>query len=238
MKKPETLTESFWRLGHKRSRLLARYNGCVLTATAHTKTLICLLMQVSGGISGIVDAGGCRIGCVCCVCDGAIYYNSPCCKYTCPLHGDPILSGDALVFLQVLLISAVMVIMPRKSPLQYDRHYITPQTSSQTAGTRYAIVFDAGSTGSRIHVFKFNVDKSDLTLISDTFEQLKPGLSSYADDPQKAAESLKPLLDTAMKTVPKNMQSQTTLSLKATAGLRLLPGWSPAQSAPKATRQP
>lgn len=133
--------------------------------------------------------------------------------------------GVFLVLLMpVLLISAVMVIMPRKSPLQYDRHYITPQTSSQTAGTRYAIVFDAGSTGSRIHVFKFNVDKSDLTLISDTFEQLKPGLSSYADDPQKAAESLKPLLDTAMKTVPKNMQSQTTLSLKATAGLRLLPG--------------
>lgn len=94
-------------------------------------------------------------------------------------------------------------------------------------GFVYNIVLDAGSTGSRIHVFKFSTGQQGsgaLHLISDTFEQLKPGLSSYRDEPQKSAESLKPLMDIAVKAVPKAQQTSTGLSLKATAGLRLLPG--------------
>ena len=110
--------------------------------------------------------------------------------------------------MQVLLIVAVLAVVPRTSPLHFDRSRIISQvhTSGGAAGVRYAIVFDAGSTGSRIHVFKFSMEDGELKLESDTFEQLKPGLSSYADDPQKAAESLKPLLETAVKTVPKDMQ--------------------------------
>jgi hypothetical protein len=98
------------------------------------------------------------------------------------------------------------------------------------AGAQYVynIVLDAGSTGSRVHVFKFERAKGKgaaaLKLISDTFEQLKPGLSSYRDDPEAAALSLKPLLQTALHAVPKEQQAATGLSLKATAGLRLLPG--------------
>ena len=54
---------------------------------------------------------------------------------------------------------------------------------------QYAVVFDAGSTGSRVHIFKFEQSKGiggvpSLKLISDTFEQLKPGLSSFPDDPE------------------------------------------------------
>jgi hypothetical protein len=64
----------------------------------------------------------------------------------------------------------------------------------------------APPAGSRIHVFKFKPSKSGLQLLGDTFEQLKPGLSSFADDPPKAAASLKPLIDTALKTVPKELQ--------------------------------
>lgn len=56
--------------------------------------------------------------------------------------------------------------------------------------------------GSRVHVYKFTQAGSKLDLQGDTFEQLKPGLSSFADDPQAAAESLQPLLDTAIATVP------------------------------------
>jgi hypothetical protein len=89
----------------------------------------------------------------------------------------------------------------------------------------YSIVLDAGSTGSRIHVFKFvKAADGQLLLISDTFEQLKPGLSSFRDEPEKAAQSLKPLLEIAMKTVPEQLRPATGISLKATAGLRLLPG--------------
>lgn len=70
----------------------------------------------------------------------------------------------------------------------------------------YNIVLDAGSTGSRIHIFKFKRENQQLLLQSDGFHQLKPGLSSYADDPQAAANSLKPLLDEALKVVPQEQQ--------------------------------
>jgi len=46
----------------------------------------------------------------------------------------------------------------------------------------YAIVFDAGSTGSRIHVYKFTRKNEKLELLFELFEQIKPGLSSFADD--------------------------------------------------------
>jgi Golgi nucleoside diphosphatase len=72
---------------------------------------------------------------------------------------------------------------------------------------RFAVVLDAGSTGSRVHVFKFKQHPTEgLKLISDTFEQLKPGLSSFPDDPAGAVDSLKPLLEIAIKTVPKDLQ--------------------------------
>ena len=90
---------------------------------------------------------------------------------------------------------------------------------------RFAIVFDAGSTGSRVHVFKFEVGaRTELVLIDDTFEQLKPGLSSFAKEPAKGAASLKPLLATALETVPAAQRASTTVEVRATAGLRMLPG--------------
>ena len=49
-----------------------------------------------------------------------------------------------------------------------------------------------------MHVYSFKKNKSQLDLENDTFEQLKPGLSSYQDDPQKAAESLEPLMRIAL----------------------------------------
>jgi ectonucleoside triphosphate diphosphohydrolase 5/6 len=48
-------------------------------------------------------------------------------------------------------------------------------------------------------------------------------LSAFADDPKKAAESIKQLLDKAKQVVPPPLWHQTPLVLKATAGLRLLP---------------
>ena len=87
----------------------------------------------------------------------------------------------------------------------------------------FAIVIDAGSTGSRIHILKFLDVEGELELEFDEFDQLKPGLSSYADKPKDAASSLKPLLDKALATVPKSVQKSTPIMVGATAGLRLLP---------------
>lgn len=90
----------------------------------------------------------------------------------------------------------------------------------------YGIMLDAGSTGSRIHVYKFRVDgkTSQLVLDSEVFRHLEPGLSSFKDDPEKGARSLTPLLEEALRVVPVAQQKITPINLKATAGLRLLPG--------------
>ncbi|KAI8333983.1 nucleoside phosphatase GDA1/CD39 [Chlamydoabsidia padenii] len=83
---------------------------------------------------------------------------------------------------------------------------------------------DAGSTGSRIHVYQFQqCDTKDEPLrFHDEvlFKQTIPGLSAY--DPLDAAQSLDSLLDAALAVVPKHHHTKTPISVKATAGLRLL----------------
>ncbi|KAJ2474974.1 Guanosine-diphosphatase, partial [Coemansia sp. RSA 2052] len=43
---------------------------------------------------------------------------------------------------------------------------------------QYVLMVDAGSTGSRIHVYKFNYCKNHPMLEDEIFQQIKPGLSS------------------------------------------------------------
>jgi guanosine-diphosphatase len=85
-------------------------------------------------------------------------------------------------------------------------------------------MIDAGSTGSRIHVYKFNNCGSSPEYEYEVFKITKPGLSSYPDSPEDAAESLDVLLDEAVTVIPKDLQKCTPIAVKATAGLRLLPG--------------
>lgn len=87
---------------------------------------------------------------------------------------------------------------------------------------QYVLMIDAGSSGSRIHAYKFNYCKATPELESELFEQLQPGLSKYDDDAEAAAESLDQLLDAAMKEIPKFLHKSTPIAVKATAGLRML----------------
>jgi len=52
----------------------------------------------------------------------------------------------------------------------------------------------------------------------------KPGLSAYAGDTSMAAESLTSLLENIEDSVPLDKVHSTPCQLRATAGLRLLPG--------------
>ncbi|XP_021107819.1 ectonucleoside triphosphate diphosphohydrolase 6 isoform X9 [Heterocephalus glaber] len=89
----------------------------------------------------------------------------------------------------------------------------------------YGIMFDAGSTGTRVHVFQFAQPPGETpTLTHETFKALKPGLSAYADDVEKSAQGIQELLDIAKQDIPFDFWKATPLVLKATAGLRLLPG--------------
>lgn len=92
---------------------------------------------------------------------------------------------------------------------------------------QYALMIDAGSTGSRIHVYRFNNCGSTPELEQEIFEQTEKktggsGLSSYKDDADGAARSLDPLMDVAVKNVPDEYKTCTPVSVKATAGLRMV----------------
>ncbi|KAF8062083.1 APY2 [Scenedesmus sp. PABB004] len=143
--------------------------------------------------------------------------------------------GVLLVTVVPLLVVGAMVfwLFPSTAPVRDLRAFTASHLHAHGgaaaggaagAAFAYSIVLDAGSTGSRIHVFKFRRDGAALHLLSDGFHQLKPGLSAFAGDPAKAAESLRPLMAEALAAVPPEQQASTGLSLKATAGLRLLPG--------------
>lgn len=88
-------------------------------------------------------------------------------------------------------------------------------------------MIDAGSTGSRIHVYKFNNCGPTPELEEEHFEQTAKkeggsGLSSYKGDAEGAAKSLDPLMKVAVEKVPKSYQACTPVAVKATAGLRKL----------------
>lgn len=112
---------------------------------------------------------------------------------------------------------------------QRQEHLFVSQMQQQqgVAESRYVIMLDAGSIGSRIHVYEFKSGQAGFTeqipvLLSETFEMARPGLSHYANNPVGAAASIDPLLQIALEKVPTHLHSQTPISLKATAGLRLL----------------
>ncbi|KAF1828874.1 guanosine-diphosphatase [Decorospora gaudefroyi] len=92
---------------------------------------------------------------------------------------------------------------------------------------QYALMIDAGSTGSRIHVYKFNNCGPSPELESEKFAMTPKkeggsGLSSYDADAEGAAKSLDVLMDVALQNVPKEYRSCTPIAVKATAGLRKL----------------
>lgn len=90
-------------------------------------------------------------------------------------------------------------------------------------GKRYGIMMDAGSTGSRTHVFEFDFHPDgSIGLNKEIFEQVKPGLSSFKGKPKAAADSIVPLMDIAKRDVPAAVVGCTPVALKATAGLRLI----------------
>ena len=88
-------------------------------------------------------------------------------------------------------------------------------------------MIDAGSTGSRIHVYRFNNCGSTPELENEDFKMTEKreggsGLSSYKTDAEGAAKSLDTLMALAMEKVPDAYKSCSPIAVKATAGLRLL----------------
>jgi guanosine-diphosphatase len=100
--------------------------------------------------------------------------------------------------------------------------FCTKPHSAEKPLVQYALTIDAGSTGSRIHVYKFNNCHAMPSLEYETFLSINPGLSAFAKDPTAAAASLDPLLEEAKRVVPESLHHCSPVEVKATAGLRLL----------------
>jgi len=105
----------------------------------------------------------------------------------------------------------------------YGTDKCTKSHSSDKPIVQYVLMVDAGSTGSRIHVYKFNNCGPTPELEGEEFQMTEKnvgGLSNFKDDPIAAAKSLDPLMEVAMKTVPDKLKGCSPIAVKATAGLR------------------
>jgi len=126
----------------------------------------------------------------------------------------------------VLLISFVLLLMPRAPPSASGGGLLAAggrrwgPRAVEDGSNKYAVIFDAGSSGSRVHVYCFD-ESLDLVPIGkeiELFKQKKPGLSAYAKDPQEAAESLISLLEEAEKVVPAELHQQTPVRVGVSDG--------------------
>lgn len=108
--------------------------------------------------------------------------------------------------------------------LNYSSDGLEGPASGAGSETRYGVVFDAGSSGSRVHVYSYRTggEAGEFELVQDLLKKVKPGLSSYAHDPVAAAFSLTGLLRYAEEKVPQSEHSRTPLFLMASAGLRAI----------------
>ena len=105
-----------------------------------------------------------------------------------------LLGGGALIMAVLFLRSSI-------------RYLVSLRSELGGSSSRYGVMIDAGSTGSRVHVYEFSADEhGSVRLLWEHFQQLKPGLSSFANQPEAAANSLEPLLLAALRRVPAAVQ--------------------------------
>jgi golgi apyrase len=103
---------------------------------------------------------------------------------------------------------------------------------------RYGIVLDAGSSGTRLHIYKWKdpakarkkASKQELGSLPKLHTEKKwtkkihPGVSTYGENPTAIGpDHLKGLVDHALDIIPKDQVDDTPIFLMATAGMRLLP---------------
>ena len=92
---------------------------------------------------------------------------------------------------------------------------------------RYAVIFDAGSTGTRVHVYAWRLNDNASPTVSTApswSEKVSPGISSFFPENEAGAgDSILPLLAVAERVVPALERARCIVMLRATAGMRLIP---------------
>lgn len=87
---------------------------------------------------------------------------------------------------------------------------------------KYIIILDAGSTGSRIYIFKYDISYPLESIVEIAHKRVNPALSSFVNDSIGLSIQLNSLIAFAKTITPEYSWKTTNISLKATAGLRSL----------------
>jgi golgi apyrase len=103
---------------------------------------------------------------------------------------------------------------------------------------RYGVILDAGSSGTRLHVYRWLDSAVARQTANETAlhslpslethgrwtKKIHPGVSSFGETPNLVGpDHLRPLLEHALDIVPRHAVTSTPIFLLATAGVRLLP---------------
>jgi len=113
--------------------------------------------------------------------------------------------------MQILLLSLLIVVI-----------YISTIYSS-SIDADYAVVIDAGSTGSRGFIYQLFIDDNGTRKIIGTKgKKVTPGLSSFADNPNDTVSYILPILYDSLSLIPIEKHSKIQLYIKGTAGMRLI----------------
>ncbi|KUI68947.1 Golgi apyrase [Cytospora mali] len=103
---------------------------------------------------------------------------------------------------------------------------------------RYGVVLDAGSSGTRLHIYKWkdpsrarkHASKQELSSLPKLHtekkwtKKIKPGVSTFGENPTAVGpDHLKGLIHHALDVIPEDQVEDTPIFLMATAGMRLLP---------------
>ena len=107
-------------------------------------------------------------------------------------------------------------------------HAVLAAAQRDAGHTEYAILFDAGSSGTRMEIYRFmasgpSLQPSEVIKLSPDPDKVKPGISDLAVAPSQVEAYMTPLLESAKKVIPQDTQAFTPIFLLATAGMRLLP---------------
>lgn len=101
---------------------------------------------------------------------------------------------------------------------------------------RWGVIFDAGSSGTRLHIYRWkdparaihDADDEDLVSLPKVktdkkwTKKIKPGISTLGDHPEDVGDYMKALVEQAAATIPEEKHADTPIFLMATAGMRLL----------------
>ena len=121
---------------------------------------------------------------------------------------------------------STLVVSPTMHPLVplFIGCWIAASTgwTSKPSNIEYAVVIDAGSTGSRVHVYAWHqgtTPSGRLPRFNMTSNyKVKPGISSFANNIDGIAEHIGDLVSHAKGSVPQGMTDTTPIYLMATAG--------------------